>query len=98
MATYTIRDANEARRFVQQGLWWQRVVPPGDGTVRAIGMGAGASVVFVNEGKDGPLAAERTLLHTLLSEGVAHRIVELLDAGPAMVGPRCGEWARRSSV
>jgi hypothetical protein len=36
MATYTIRDLNEARRFVLQSLWWQRVMPPTAGTVRAV--------------------------------------------------------------
>jgi hypothetical protein len=36
MATYTIRDPTEARRFVQQGLWWQRVVAPTAGRVCAV--------------------------------------------------------------
>jgi hypothetical protein len=35
MATYTIRDPTEARRFVHQALCCQRVVPPTAGRVRA---------------------------------------------------------------
>jgi hypothetical protein len=31
----TIRDSLDARRFLTQGLWWQRVLPPAGGTVRA---------------------------------------------------------------
>ncbi len=34
--THTIRDLNEARRFVLQSLWWQRVVPPTAATVRTV--------------------------------------------------------------
>jgi vWA domain found in the FtsH ternary systems/N-terminal helical region fused to the FtsH ternary system vWA domain len=34
--THTIRDLNEARRFVLQSLWWQRVVPPAAATVRTV--------------------------------------------------------------
>jgi hypothetical protein len=36
MKTYIIRDSNEARRFLVQGLWWQRVLPPRVATVRPI--------------------------------------------------------------
>jgi hypothetical protein len=34
MSTYELRDLDEARRYVLQGLWWQRVVPPAAATVR----------------------------------------------------------------
>src|SRR5207302_3151204 len=34
MTTYELRDSNEARRFLVQGLWWQRVLPPTAATVR----------------------------------------------------------------
>src|ERR1700738_2035063 len=34
MNTYERRDLKEARRFVLQGLWWQRVTPPAAATVR----------------------------------------------------------------
>jgi hypothetical protein len=36
MRTYEIRDLDQARRFVVQGLWWQRVLPPQAGTVREV--------------------------------------------------------------
>jgi hypothetical protein len=36
MSHYELRDAEEARRFLFQGLWWQRVVPPSPGRVRAV--------------------------------------------------------------
>jgi hypothetical protein len=36
MKTYTLRDSTEARRFLVQGLWWQRVLPPAAGKVREI--------------------------------------------------------------
>src|SRR5262249_35695996 len=36
MKTYTIRDSADARRFLVQGLWWQRVLPPRAQTVRPI--------------------------------------------------------------
>src|SRR5437868_6548960 len=36
MKTYTIRDSADARRFLVQGLWWQRVIPPRATTVRTI--------------------------------------------------------------
>jgi hypothetical protein len=32
--SYTLRDLEEARRFLLQGLWWQRVAPPTAGTIR----------------------------------------------------------------
>jgi vWA domain found in the FtsH ternary systems/N-terminal helical region fused to the FtsH ternary system vWA domain len=32
---HTIRDLHQARRFVLQSLWWQRVLPPNAGNVRA---------------------------------------------------------------
>lgn len=31
---YELRDPNEARRFLLQGLWWQRVAPPAVASVR----------------------------------------------------------------
>jgi hypothetical protein len=34
MKTPELRDPAEARRYVLQGLWWQRVVPPSAATVR----------------------------------------------------------------
>jgi hypothetical protein len=34
MNSYEVRDLDEARRFLLQGLWWQRVVPPTAATVR----------------------------------------------------------------
>jgi hypothetical protein len=34
MTTYELRDTHEARRFLVQGLWWQRVLPPTAATVR----------------------------------------------------------------
>ncbi len=34
MTIKEIRDAERARRFVLQGLWWQRVVPPAAATVK----------------------------------------------------------------
>jgi hypothetical protein len=36
MKSYIIRDSAEARRFLTQGLWWQRVLPPAAGNVRPI--------------------------------------------------------------
>jgi hypothetical protein len=36
MTTLTIRDSLEARRFIVQGLWWQRVLQPQATTVRHI--------------------------------------------------------------
>src|SRR6516225_5123045 len=36
MSHYEIRDLEQARRFVLQGLWWQRVVPPSAGRVREV--------------------------------------------------------------
>jgi hypothetical protein len=33
-AMYELRDSDEARRFLLQGLWWQRVVPPRPAGVR----------------------------------------------------------------
>lgn len=35
MKTHLIRDSDEARRFLTQGLWWQRVLPPAAATTRA---------------------------------------------------------------
>lgn len=32
----TLRDSGEARRFLVQGLWWQRVLPPTASTVRNV--------------------------------------------------------------
>jgi hypothetical protein len=34
MKSYEIRDLEQARRFLLQGLWWQRVVPPAAATVQ----------------------------------------------------------------
>jgi hypothetical protein len=34
--TYVIRDSAEARQFLAQGLWWQRVLPPSAATVRTV--------------------------------------------------------------
>jgi hypothetical protein len=34
MSRYELRDSEEARRFLVQGLWWQRVTPPRPGSVR----------------------------------------------------------------
>lgn len=34
MNSHEVRDLDEARRFVLQGLWWQRVMPPSAETVR----------------------------------------------------------------
>ena len=34
MSRYELRDTEEARRFVLQGLWWQRVLPPRPSSVR----------------------------------------------------------------
>lgn len=36
MKTHIIRDSFEARRFLAQGLWWQRVLPPRAETVRHV--------------------------------------------------------------
>jgi hypothetical protein len=36
MNTYEIRDLDQARRFVLQGLWWQRVLPPTAARVREV--------------------------------------------------------------
>jgi hypothetical protein len=36
MKHHIIRDSAEARRFLTQGLWWQRVVPPTASTTRTI--------------------------------------------------------------
>jgi hypothetical protein len=36
MTRYELRDSEEARRFLLQGLWWQRVLPPRAGRVRAV--------------------------------------------------------------
>ena len=36
MRTHIIRDSSDARRFLVQGLWWQRVLPPTAATVRAV--------------------------------------------------------------
>src|SRR5438874_277445 len=33
---YELRDSDEARRFLAQGLWWQRVLPPSAGMVRQV--------------------------------------------------------------
>jgi hypothetical protein len=33
---YELRDPDEARRFLLQGLWWQRVTAPRPGTVRQV--------------------------------------------------------------
>jgi hypothetical protein len=35
MQPIVLRDTNDARRFLLQGLWWQRVLPPSAATVRA---------------------------------------------------------------
>jgi hypothetical protein len=34
MSVYELRDSDEARRFLLQGLWWQRVRPPAAAAVR----------------------------------------------------------------
>lgn len=34
MSRYELRDSEEARRFILQGLWWQRVLPPRSSSVR----------------------------------------------------------------
>lgn len=36
MKTHIIRDSFDARRFLVQGLWWQRVLPPTATTVRTV--------------------------------------------------------------
>jgi hypothetical protein len=36
MKTHILRDSLDARRFLTQGLWWQRVLPPVAATTRAI--------------------------------------------------------------
>lgn len=36
MSRYELRDAEEALLFLLQGLWWQRVLPPSAGRVRAV--------------------------------------------------------------
>lgn len=36
MSRYELRDLEEARRFVVQGMWWQRVLPPRPERVRAV--------------------------------------------------------------
>jgi hypothetical protein len=35
MKPIVLRDTNDARRFLLQGLWWQRVLPPSASTVRS---------------------------------------------------------------
>ena len=35
MTRYELRDSEEARRFLLQGLWWQRVLPPRADRVRS---------------------------------------------------------------
>ena len=35
MDPYELRDLDEARRFLLQGFWWQRVLPPSAATVRS---------------------------------------------------------------
>src|SRR3954451_12386367 len=34
MKSYIVRDSDEARRFLIQGLWWERGLPPTAATVR----------------------------------------------------------------
>jgi hypothetical protein len=36
MSRYELRDSEEARRFLLQGLWWQRVLPPRPDSVRPV--------------------------------------------------------------
>ncbi len=36
MSRYELRDSDDARRFLVQGLWWQRVLPPRPGHVRPV--------------------------------------------------------------
>jgi hypothetical protein len=36
MSRYQLRDPEEARRFLLQGLWWQRVLPPQASRVRSV--------------------------------------------------------------
>jgi hypothetical protein len=36
MKPYTLRDSTQARRFLVQGLWWQRVLQPSAGKVREV--------------------------------------------------------------
>src|SRR5579883_1808944 len=36
MTRYELRDSEKARRFLLQGLWWQRVLSPRAGRVRAV--------------------------------------------------------------
>ena len=36
MRRYELRDSDEARRFLLQGLWWQRVLSPRPDRVRPV--------------------------------------------------------------
>lgn len=36
MQSFILRDSTDARQFLTQGLWWQRVLPPSASTVRSI--------------------------------------------------------------
>jgi hypothetical protein len=52
--------------------------------------------LFIGEGEEEPLAAERALVETLLEEPIKVGTVRVERLPPATVAARCEEWARRS--
>jgi hypothetical protein len=66
MKIFTLRDSSEARRFLVQGLWWQRVQPPSAATTSSI---LGWAKVIVSEGQPlPPLGFVADLGHVALGE------------------------------
>jgi hypothetical protein len=67
MSRFAIRGSDEARRFLLQGLWWQRVLPPRPGRVRAVLEWA---LEMVSAGKDlPPIGFLADLGHIALGHG-----------------------------
>ena len=67
MSRYELRDSEEARRFLLQGLWWQRVLPPRAGRVRPVLEWA---LEIASAGRDlPPLGFLADLGHVALGQG-----------------------------
>lgn len=66
MSRYELRDSDDARRFLLQGLWWQRVLPPRPARVRAVLQWA---LEIVSAGQDlPPIGFLADLGHVALGE------------------------------
>jgi hypothetical protein len=84
MSRYGLRDSDDARRFLLQGLWWQRVLPPRPSRVRPVLQWA---LEIVSAGGDlPPISFLADLGHVALGEA-ANEPEALATAIPSLTLP-----------